>query len=234
MAEDFGFVPSQPFDWKGRYGRIPGDQSVFHLRRDGGRLWPVIEWHRHGEMGECTALDSPDARLMAQSIASAKRRLGGDGGGAFVINEFGQVIVPASDGKGRRLCVGKIIGTLLFHDPFKDHRVLDLSRTTGIKCGDEWCLPYVGCQYNLSARSEIYFYRIDGAGGKSEKPAAQDVNLIKALRKVRRTGAVRFIVNPFGLVLTRRPPVTGDWSLEERWDPVYVGRIDLRKWFKQE
>ena len=63
-------------------------------------------------------------------------------------------------------------------------------------------------------------------------PPHQDQDLIEAIREVRHWGSVKFVVNPFGLVLTKRPE-RQQWD-EEKWDPVYVGRIDYQQWFAKE
>jgi len=219
--------------WDGRYARIPGDQSVFHIQTSGARWCPVIVWHREDGVGTCAAIDAPAVRKLSEAVIAAKRRLGGTGGGSFLINEFGQVLVPASDGSGRRMLVGEVSGPLIFNNPFQDRAVLDLSDASGLQCGAPWPKPYVGFPYNLSNRSLIYFYRMDDEGGCSEYPHSQDTDLVRALRTVRRSGAVRFLVNPAGIVLTKRPP-DGVWSAEEQWEPVFVGRIKPSCWFGKE
>lgn len=233
MSKDFRFIHCQPKKWLGRYGRIPGNRSVFHLRHVEGRLWPVIEWHKDGDVGTCVAVDTPETHKLVKAVAEAKRFLGGGDAGTFLVNEFGQVLVPSSEGDGRRALAGTVEGNLLFVDPFVDGKFVDLSDDSKHKCGDQWGLPYVGCQYNLSFRSEIYYFRISSDGGKTEKPPVQDKKLIESLRRIRRTGAVRFIVNHCGLVLTRRPEPEV-WNSEEEWHPVYVGRINPKVWFKKE
>ena len=102
-----------------------------------------------------------------------------------------------------------------------------------LSTGAPWPLPYVGIPYNLHKSSKIYYYRESNDGGKSEYPPQQDLKLVMALRSIRRSGAARFIVNPYGLVLTKVPP-QGAWALEEKWEPVFVGKINRRLWFKKE
>jgi hypothetical protein len=233
MSTSLVFNICSPSPWTGRYARIPGDRSVFHLQTNGGRWCPVILWRWEDGLGTCVAIDLPAVRQLTDAVAAAKQQLGGTGGGTFQINEFGQVLVPASDTSGRRLLVGELNGSILFKDPFQDDMIIDLGDVRGLRCGDSWPKPYVGCWYNLNRRSQIYFYRTDGEGAVSEYPPAQDADLIRALRAVRRTGPVRFIVNPYGVVLTKRPP-HGRWQAEEEWEPVFVGRINLNRWFKKE
>lgn len=206
---------------------------MFHIQIVDGRWSPVILWQRDDGIGRCEALDSPAVRRLTDAVMSAKRQLGGTGGGSFQINEFGQVVVPASDNSGRRVLVGEITGSLIFKDPFEDDSLIDLGDVKGMSCGDRWSKPYVGCPYNLSGRSRIYFYRMNDEGGSSEYPRTQDEELIRALRTVRRSGAARFIVNHHGIVLTKRPPNSG-WQAEEQWEAVFVGRINPKRWFDKE
>jgi hypothetical protein len=233
MSKSLTFTTCRARSWEGRYARIPGDRTVFHIQTSSGRLCPVILWHREDGVGTCAAVDAPAVRQLTQAVTAAKQQLGGGGGGSFQINEFGQVLVPASDGSGRRLLVGELNGSLIFQDPFDDNGLIDLSDTSGLRCGDPWPKPYVGFPYNLSKRSQIYFYRMDDEGGGSVYPGTQDTDLVRALRSVRRFGAARFVVNHAGVVLTKRPP-DGGWSAEEQWEPVYVGRINLNCWFAKE
>ena len=227
------FKACRPTPWAGRYARIPGDNSVFHLRSVGGRLWPTMQWQTEEGIGTCAALPCSAAEQMAQAVEKAKHHAGGGGGGAFVINEFGQVLVPASDGGGRRFLAGQLEGRLLFENPFEPDTPIDLGDTSKSRSGDPWKLPYVGFPYNLNGRSQIYFYRIGEDGGQSVYPQQQDTTLIQSLRRIRRTGPVRFLVNPAGVVLTKRPE--GEhWTPEESWEPVYVGRIDPSRWFEKE
>jgi hypothetical protein len=89
----------------------------------------------------------------------------------------------------------------------------------------------VGVQYNLHRASKIYIYQIDGDGGRPVFAPNQDTGLIKAIRAIRPKGAVRIIVNPAGLVLTKQDNGLG---LEESWEPVFVGSIVPSLWFHQE
>jgi hypothetical protein len=206
---------------------------VFHIQTVKGHWSVVILWRRDESVGTCEAIDSPAVQQLAQAVRAAKLQLGGSGGGSFQINEFGQVLVPASDNSGRRLLVGEVNGPILFKDPFDDDAVIDLGDAQGLGNGDRWPRPYVGFPFNLNNRSQIYFYRKDAERGGSQYPIAQDAALVGALRAVRRSGPVRFVVNPQGIVLTKRPP-DGAWQAEEQWEAVFVGRVNLGQWFTKE
>lgn len=220
-------------EWSGRYAVIPGDDAKFHVQAVSGTLRVVVYWLRDDCRITCPSLDSRDMRSLIDAVSQAKTRMGGSGRGSFQINEYGQVIVPASDGSGRRMLAGEITGDLEFEDGSEPGRVFGLAGDHGLKCGDPWPLPYVGIPYNMSGRSQIYFWRQDGSGGQSEYPDAQDTSLVHKLRTIRRSGAVRFVVNPHGIVLTKSP--SGPWSAtDDRWNPVYVGRVNPECWFARE
>lgn len=227
------FKKCQIKEWQGRYARVPGESTVFKVKSVDGVSCPVLLWKTEDGVGTCRAIESADVREMTLAILAGKRKFGGGGGGAFVINEFGQVLVPASDGSGQRAIVGAIKGRLRFNNPFQDNSFFDISNDSGLSCGDLWNLPYVGVPYNLSKRSEIYFYRQTDDGGTTVKPSLQDEDLVSKLRSIRRYGAMRFVVNPFGIVMTKQPK-DAKWSRNEEWEPIYVGRINNKAWFSKE
>jgi hypothetical protein len=142
------------------------------------------------------------------------------------------VLVPASDGRGRRYIAGWLEGMLLFDNPFYPERPINLAANDNLRNGDEWTLPYVGVPYHLHRNSSVYFYKEDEDGGRSVYPPRQDPALVRAIRNIRPRGPVRFIVNPAGLVLTRRPVDIN--AAEESWQPVFVGSISTNLWFEKE
>jgi hypothetical protein len=233
QTQTCAFQAFQIMQWPGRYARVEGDRSVFHLRSVKGQFWPVVEWKTDDGIGTCVAVDCPATRELARAVYAAKIHAGGTGGGSFVINEFGLVLVPSSRGARRRYLAGQITGRLLFENPFEFDDVIDLGDCSGLRCGDLWKAPYVGMPYHLSKRSQIYFWHEHAEGEASIYPPTQDHNLIRSLRSLRRHGSVRFLVNPYGVVLTKCP-VEDQWSPEETWEPCYVGRINYNAWFNKE
>jgi hypothetical protein len=226
------FQPCSPSQWHGRYARIPGDCSAFHLVQVQGRLWPVLMWDFDGR-GTCVAVQSAAAAALADAVARTKRYAGGSGHGSFQINEFGQVLVPASDGSGRCYLAGYFNGRLLFRNPFCPDELIDLSDNRRLQPGDPWKLPYVGIPHNLHREGRIYFYKQDESGSRMMYPLQQDERLIRVLRSLRPRKAVRFIVTHGGLVITKCP-VGERETAEESWQPVYVGSITMSKWFEKE
>jgi len=210
-----------------------GDCAVFHLRYTKGRLWPVLIWETDDGIATCRAIDCVATIDLVDAVARAKRSAGGEGGGSFLINEYGKVLVPASDGDGRRFLAGRLEGTLLFENPFLPEEPIDLGLHEPLENGDPWKLPYIGIPYHLHRRGNIYFYQNDESGGRSIFPPQQDSQLIRAIRNVRPYGPVRFLVNPAGLVLTKIPSNIHRRS-EDHWEPVFVGSINPNLWFKEE
>ena len=227
------FQACRPRLWNGRYARIPGDYSVFHLKFYGDQYWPAVLWNTEDGIGTCYALESATSIALAESVELAKRKAGGSGGGIFIINEHGQVVVPASDGGGRRFLVGQLKSGLQFENPFDEDEVIDLADDSRLQVGDPWKLPYVGFPFNLNGRNEIYFNQVDEDGRRSIFPRTQDAELINAFRHIRRSGGLRFIVNHAGIVLTKCP-ISSVGTSEDGWQPVYVGRINSRLWFEAE
>jgi hypothetical protein len=219
------FVATKLTPWSGRYARIPGDTAVYHLKHREGRWWPVIYWDTDEDRVVCPAVDCPASQELGEAVARAKWALSRTEGGSFLINEFGQVIVPSARGDGQRMLAGTVAGNLIFENPLEGG-FIDLSDTSGLQPGDPWKLPYVGMMYRFSNQGQIYFWHQQGDDRQRINPIRQDASLVRALRQVRGTGC-RFIVNHAGVVLTKEENDAEYW-------PLYVGRIDKRFWFEDE
>ena len=152
--DQFGFSPINRRPWSGRYTRVAGDAAVFHVRHVDRDLRAVIEWNINGDRCMCVALHDPDVKQLVANVVQAKAAMGGLAGGSFQINEFGQVLVPASDGCGLRMLVGETRGSLRFDHPYED-RTFTLAESSGLTSGDAWQLPYVGMPFNLSRLGRV-------------------------------------------------------------------------------
>ena len=231
-TKPFIFKPCKPKPWFGNYNIVYGKATVFRIRFNPEKraFWPLVEWKYFGDTLVCTACDDYNIIKLTESVNKAKKIMANIPGGAFVINEFGQVIVPSGDGNGKRLLVGEVDGVMLLENPL-DGSFIDLSDDEELQVGDVWEKPYLGVKYNLSKRSNIYYY--DKTRDKVIYPVIQDKTLISKLRKVRRYGSARFIVNQHGIVLTKIPE--GEYrENDDQWKSVYVGRINYNLWFKKE
>lgn len=225
------FTPSNPVPWYGRYARIPGELTAFRVVFHQGEWWPVVDWSPPDgdETGRCLLKNRQCAVALAESVNQAKRDMGGQNGGSFLINEFRQVLVPSSNGNGQRRFAGTWDGSLVFSNPFTPQQDLVLTSDTGLESGNLWSGPYVGMMYRLSTQQQIYFWHEVNDEGTKQRPLSQDQNLIQRLLRIRGPGGCRFIVNPGGIVLTKKQnPTTKNWSA------VYVGRINWQMWFARE
>jgi hypothetical protein len=229
-----------PRPWRGRYARIPGTETVFHVRSKGSAGWTIcLDWGTSEGIAECLAVQSSETaseitRLLS-AVNRAKVRQTGCSGGCFSINEWGQVLVPSAEVSGTRcFLVGTVSGSLLFENPLDMKTSLDLSNVDGLRPGDPWNRPSVGLPYHLKAHVDsIYFWRETEGGGRTELPLQQDAALIHMLRQIRGSHSpVRLLVNPWGVVLTKMP--APGMSYESPWQSVYVGKLDYSRWFAKE
>ena len=222
----------EPQLWSGRYGRIPGDFGAFHLRYSGTRWSPFVDWDHDGERAACPMPSTDGAIALASAVKVGKRFLGGKGGGSFLIDEYGRILVPAPRrGDPRVVVVGECSGPLEFVDSMSGSGTFDLADDDGLDAGAVWDRPYVGAQHQLSKSSELYFWHVTTDGSDKLLPTSQDPELIGSLRSLRPSGAVRFVACYGGFVLTKIP--VGEWD-SLRWEPRYVGRIDPERWFPSE
>ncbi len=221
-----------PREWSGRYARIPGDATALHVHSVNDEWHPVVIWDADDEKAICPMLASKAATELAEAVNAGKAYLGAGAGGSFLINERGQILVPASGPNNfRQAIVGECSGPLIFENSLKGHGTFDLADDSGFKLGDVWDRPYIGIPHNLHTANHIYFWEVDADGGQKVLPPVQDNELIAALRKLRPYGAVKFVAIYGGFILTKVPIGPGP---NKRWEPRYVGRINFSKWFPKE
>lgn len=218
---------SSPRAWNGRYSRIPGDHTAFHVRFHKDQWWPVVDWVVGDEIGSCPMVECDAAYKLAHAVNSGKHLLGAPSGGSFLINEYGQILVPGPLGYHRIVTVGEWQGPLEFLNVL-DGGTFDFTAVDFLQCGDPWYLPYIGIPHHLSFRNEVYFWSEDTIGGTKLLPPLQDDELIEAVRTLRPAGPVRFIVAYHGLVLTKIP--VGPWRTQT-WEARYVGRLNYEYWY---
>jgi hypothetical protein len=224
------FTPTEPRIWHGKYARIPGEGTAFHVRFLDHGWRPCVMWVIRDETALCPMVTSKAAIDLGHAVNAGKKLLGSPAGGAFLINEFQQVLVPSSCCDRQIAVVGEWEGSLEFRDAFHGG-TFDLTTDAPLVSGASWELPYLGIPYHLSSRSEIYFWNQDVRSGAKTLPLLQDNELIAALRILRPSGAVRFVVSSGGLVLTKVP--VGRWP-SQRWEARYVGRLNYKRWYSKE
>lgn len=228
----FEVAPVAPRVWSGRYARIPGETTALHVQRVDGKWRPVVKWALDDTTAVCPMRASDGATALASAVNRGKAFLSGGKGGSFLIDEHGQILVPASSRNDSCVAiVGECSGPLDFKNSAAGRGTFDLADDNDLNPGDIWDRPYVGVQHQLSRRGELYFWKEDADEGKKIFPQAQNGELIGALRRLRGHGPVRFVATYGGFALTKVP--VGNLP-RQRWESRYVGRIDFRKWFRKE
>lgn len=225
MSSSFQFrAMKSPVPWTGRYSRIPGKEPAFHVSADGV---VTIQWFdpKNDERLCARIRPSPVAHRLGSTLNTAKTHFSGAAGGSFAINEFGQVLCPVQ-GSLMRYLIGVVSGIPEFVDPRCSGKHFTLCPAKNTPAGARWDRPYLGMKFNLDTEDRVYFKMDDQNGTRRLYCPAQDPDLVKRLRSVRLTGSIiRFIVNLHGAVFTKREP---------SWEPVFVGFIDKKHWFKEE
>ena len=225
MGDKLKFTPFSPKYWNGRYRTTNADENTFHIKYNSEikDWWPFVVYCEDDCTADCPAVDNGDIRELVSHINSVKYSHTYNNGGAFSINEFGQVIVPVS--YTSRMLVGEIEGKILFEDSLNSG-IMDLENTDSLSPGDIWNRPYLGTVYNYNP-SEGVLYR-EKKGAPAEHPLYQDHALNANLNLVRGYEYCRFIVNPWGIVLVKKEVA---WK---QWEKVYVGMINPELWFEKE
>lgn len=208
--------------WKGRYRKPAGKEPTYHVSSQGD---VNLIWYDDGLRAKCPVIVSAAVKQMADAVNSIKRAKVGQAGGSFVINEFGQVISPIMESRDRYL-VGECEGILYFENSMNRNEKTSLD-SSGMKLGAEWKKPYIGMAYNLDQYDRICFRKEDDDGCAEVYPSQQDTELIKKLRTVREVGYIRFIVNQYGVALTKK-------EINGNWKAIYIGQINYNKWFSKE
>lgn len=213
-----------PVEWTGRYNRIPGKEPVFKARVNGTAFAYWSPW-QSGEILTSDFVECPGLREMVKAINRAKEAYAGQPGGGFQINEFGQVLCPVV-GSSKRYWVGTVTGVPSFRDPRSPGSTFDLALPPSTEVGTPWARPYIGMKFNLDGSGSIYFKEDEEDVSRKLRLSRSYPELVRLLRQVRDHGqTIRFIVNLHGIVVTKREP---------DWEPVYVGQVDLNRWFQKE
>jgi len=222
MSTTFQFEAlPEPVPWTGRYNRIPGKEPAFKARVDGSACAYWSPWNS-GEWLTSMMIGGPGVSRMVRAVNRAKEIHAGIAGGSFQINEFGQAICPIASSSAR-YWVGTVTGVPTFQDPRDHAQPFDLLLPPSTAPGTPWERPYIGMRFNLDPKCSIYFQEDDGDTKRKISLDKSDPELVRRLQQVRGSGqTIRFIVNLHGIVLTKKEP---------DWQPVFVGHIDLNRWF---
>lgn len=205
--------------WAGYYARIPGKSPIFHARANGTADVDWTPW-RSDELLKSAFVPDDGIEAMVEAVNELKQEITGVRGGAFMINEHGQVLVPVTHGEDKYL-VGELSGCPEFIDPRSGgHFNLESPRVK--RTGTPWELPYVGMKFKFNGEGKVSRELAVGDERLREYPPRFDEDLAERLCQLRPEGG-RMIVNLHGVVLTK---IDGD-------KPVFVGEINTQKWFSK-
>jgi hypothetical protein len=161
---------------------------------------------------------------MAKAFSNTKLRRRTKGG-SFVIISWSDNLSVA---KVRSVSSRRSLSPLYFKDEKNGSGQICLCDCDHLTCGDDWDRPYIGMKYQLQAGDHIYFWDEREERGIKQYPIEQDEELIENLRHIRPNGGISFIVNQHGIVLVKKE------LGRNMWKPVYVGKINYKRWFKKE
>lgn len=156
-SSEFRALP-RPTPWQGYYGRTPGHPYAFHLRaRNLGKFWPHADWTvagKHLEIPFVLAPNQPydvaprDLTVAVNDVT--KRNTPGLFDRAFLVNEFGNVLMPSRDSL-QILHVGQWSGPIWMEDAYSPASdPIELYGVEGVAFGDQWKRPYVGSSYTTA------------------------------------------------------------------------------------
>lgn len=217
-------------DFRGNCPKNVSKDAKYTIRRgeSGSLVVAIIYETKEGEKWYASTEDHPE---LVRLIGAVKEACDQPPLGSFYINEYKQVIVPVT-GTTKYYLAGTYDKPLrfTFEDKVLSGEPRDLSGKT-LTPGNEWTGPHPGIPYVLTAGGNDIKYT------KEPRPnVTQDILLSRAvgrdtakivadmIRKIKGYEGGRFYVNEFCSMFT---PMTQG----EEFKYVYIGQLDLTKWF---
>lgn len=155
-----------------------------------------------------------------------KVALNGLPGGAFYINEFGDVLIPDGQG-GPCYHAGHYDRTLEFDF---NGDILSPVAPKGLEPGDDWRGPHPGIPYVLVAGGDNVKYEMRSGTRRTTHLLSDDVGKSEARDTAGRVAAIRGAAGGRFYINERRElftPVTNGGSVQH----VYVGHLEDSAWF---
>lgn len=195
--------------------------AKYSIRTDEGG-WVVHLLYRVSDRER--ALLTTDAHAdLVEMVNEVKTEVNGQPGGAFYINEFKDVLVPAD---GECYLAGFYDDLLEFDF---DGPVISPRAPEDLEPGDPWLGPHVGIQYTLMAGgNDIKYYLKRGRIQREERLSdhvgeTNAADLARRLARTKGTQGGRIYINECGEFFT--PP--GDGGSEH----LYLGSLGEDLWF---
>lgn len=216
--------------FEGNCPRNVSKDAKYGVRSDDGKyVVGVIYRTAFREEWRPVTRDHPELVEMVNAVKVAQT---GSAGGAFYINEYGQVIVPMV-GERDYYLAGEYHQPLTFE--FEGHILsgdaLDLDGQP-VQPGGTWAGPHPGIPYVLKAGGGDIYYKTEPRPRVTREVRLSDFQDAATVRRICRMVAAvkghqggRFYINEFRQLFA---PVSGENGLEY----IYIGRLDsLDDWF---
>jgi hypothetical protein len=193
--------------------------SVVH--KPGGMEIRLIYRLSGGDKALVTTRDHPKLVKMVNAVKEA----GGQAGGAFYINEYGFVLVPA---QGECYYAGKYQELLEFKF---EGRSITAKAPDGLVAGAKWIGPRVGIRYTLNADRRDIRYEVESRPSVfTEKRLSEEIGAAAAQRLASRLGehkpgGGRIYINEAREFFT---PISSDNNITY----VYLGGLADDLWFQ--
>jgi hypothetical protein len=213
-----GFHPCEPVQYEGNARAGAGRKRAYHLRLDDSAEGMASD----GEYELTYLLQLPLG--CAAAINRGKRRGGQPPGGSFVVNEFGHVLVPTISGT---FWVGTLLSGLLLESP--DGLIVAVPGS--VRPGQSWPYPPAGVRYVLNASTGDVRYQAAGRSWVRERQLSDFVGTGVAARIASQLG--RYKSRGGSIYLGPGGFVTGPVEGAAGWSEVFLGYVDLDRWFPQ-
>jgi hypothetical protein len=223
----------RPALFDGYFGKESGHPYCFRARpHNTAKFWASADWTVANKQLEIPFVRAPEQpydtapRDLTVAVSEIVKLNGARIDGAFLITEFGNVLVPSRD-SSQVYHVGDWKGTVWLEDAYHPAaEPIELYGAEGLRTGDTWKRPYIGASYNTTVAGNKVLLTARNGKGTLGVPGYFEEGVLPLLKRVHWDLKMQFLVTFGGLLLTRA-------SLSARGlpePPVYCGTLDLERW----
>ena len=220
---------NMPVEFKGNCPKNVNKDAKYTVRSHNGQY--VVGITYQSDNGERWFPFTQEHAELAQMVNVVKIETTGNPGGAFYINEYKQVIVPASDGSGKYYLAGEYSIPLefIFEGNIISGNALDYNGQS-LSPGDVWAGPHAGIPYVLSAAKKDVTYEEEVRPNVTRKhELSQHIGKDQAFTVVRpllanKPSGGRIYVNEYCQVFAPCEGTNG-------FNYIFMGSISLAHWF---
>ncbi|MSO38450.1 MAG: hypothetical protein EXQ69_09425 [Acidimicrobiia bacterium] len=192
--------------------------SVVH-GPDGMEIRLIFQVNR----GERAILTTDKHEELVNMVNAVKTEVQASLGGAFYINEYFDVVVPAGDGQYFAGCYNQILRFEL------DGLLVSPKASPDLQPGDPWAGPHVGIRYTLSASGTDIFYKYKTGNREIRHDLSQHVGIDPAeklasrLTRIKGPKGGRIYINECGEFFAPVEDADGRF--------LYLGTLGEDAWF---